>query len=441
MKKAIYLCVLLLLTACQAKDQQSSQEEASLSSAEVTSHSEEAAAEPEPLTLSEPLAGLPAKTTYEPWEGEANRFVIRSVGDVLIHDRVSHLADTSHELYQAAKAQMPAEVYGFEPVAADFLAEGYDFDPMVWHIAPFVAYADLSIANLEVIAASPQLPMAGYPQFNAPRAILTTLKKLGIDHVTNGSNHTLDWYGEGARTSIENISEVGLTYSGSYASWEDYAQPRIYEANGLKVGLLTYSYGTNGMPIPPGEEYLISLTDLDIMLEEIAQVQNQCDAMVVTLQLGPEYDPWPDATQEHVFQALADAGVDVILGGHPHVLQPLVWLNEGGSFGIYSQASFVSGQEDLSNKQGGITEIVLEKAADGQVSVTDVSFMPIFMLGVRDEKMYETVPLADYDYYQIPDGASWWSELAERMQAFTTEVNYVTHLETAWTEATDSTFR
>ncbi|MCW6681904.1 CapA family protein [Aerococcaceae bacterium NML160702] len=386
-----------------------------------------------PMELPTVLAGLPAREQEQPYAPIEGEIRLRSVGDILIHDRVSVMADPKSEIYQATVAQFQQEGIAIPPATGD-----YDFYPMIAKIAPFTQYADITIANLEIPAAYPQYEVSGYPQFNMSKDILEDLKEAGIDIVSNGTNHTLDLWGEGALASIQNLKEAGLMYVGSYESWEDKQTPRIIDRNSIKLGFLTYSYGTNGMPIPEGQEHLISLIDLPVMLEEVAALKQQVDAVVVTLQLGEEYETLPNENQNYVFQALADAGVSLILGGHPHVLQPIAWFNDGQTYAIYSQASFMSGQREADNKQGGITEVTFKRQADGAVQVIAPKFMPIYMLGIEAEKMYETVPLADYTTYAIPDGATWWQTLYERMRTFTSDFTYLTHLETQWTlEASD----
>lgn len=391
------------------------------------------------------LQHLPAKEVVEPWQGKEGEIRLRSFGDFLIHDRVSWMADRSSWLYQGAVEQLEAEgiwnngtVIGAEEVPN--IIEGsqdYDFLPMVARMAPYTSYADVTVANMEIIAAYPDLPISGYPQFNAPGSVLEAMKAIGVDLVSNTTNHTLDWFAEGAISSIHNLDTVGIMYSGSYKDMDDFQTPRIIDKNGIKLGFLSYTYGTNGIPVPEGQGYLVSLLDLEVILSEVEWLKPQVDAVVVTLHMGPEYGEWPDEQQEYYFQALSDAGVKLILGGHPHVLQPMAWFNEDETFAIYSQASFLTGQRELENKQGGITEVTFKRGDDGEVFVTDPKFMPTFVLGIEAEKMYETVPLADYEAFAVPDGAWRWEYLADHMAGLTDNFEFVGHLETAWTEQSE----
>lgn len=405
-----------------------------------------AVAQPEPVEpFPASLAGLPQRDAAAPFQGTEGKLVLRSVGDTLIHEHVSELAAVDSPIYRDAVARLQEEgiinedysgVVGgegaYDPGAT--LSPDYDFMPMMARMAPFTSYADVTVANLETVAAYPEFPVSGYPQFNAPASILNGLKHLGVDLVTNGTNHTLDLFGEGAYESIENIKAAGLEYSGSYESFEDAQTPRIFEANGIELGFLTYTYGTNGIPVPPGEEHLINYIDVDKMQQDVAALKPQVDAVVVTLQIGPEYETMPDANQEYVFKILSDAGVKLILGAHPHVLQPVKWFNDGETYAIFSQASFMSGQYNADNKQGGITEVTFQRDETGEVQVTNPKFMPIYVNGEKGVSSYETVPMADYEKFGLPDGDFWWQTIDQRMQAITTDFDYVSHLETAWTE-------
>ncbi|WP_207940976.1 gamma-polyglutamate biosynthesis protein CapA [Enterococcus sp. DIV2402] len=396
-------------------------------------------AEMKPLT--EPLLGLQEKEKTNAKPDKEGEFVLRSVGDLLIHETVSYMADISNPLYQSAMEILSADgvdvaalADGNETTASTTEQVDYDFSPMFAQIAPFTQYADATIANLEVITAYPELPISGYPQFNSPSSLLNNVKNIGVDIVSNGTNHTLDWFSEGALTSIEHIREAGLMYVGSYRSEKDQQTPRIIDENGIKLGFLTYSYGTNGIPVDPGKEYTISLVDVEKMVDDVTKLKDQVDAVVVTLQLGQEYETLPDDNQRYVFEMLSEAGVKLILGGHPHVLQPMDWYNGKETFAIYSQASFLTGQVNIDNKQGGITEVTFKRQDDGEVVVTNPKFMPIFILGTENEKMYEVVPYADYAKYEIPQGQEWWGTIEERMKTYTDEFDYVTHLETARTK-------
>ncbi|HIY58444.1 MAG TPA: CapA family protein [Candidatus Tetragenococcus pullicola] len=394
--------------------------------------------------LKQPLIGLEEKKQTNEEPAKEGEFVLRSVGDLLMHETVSAMADTQSDFYQSAVESLQKEGIDFKPLKAEKSTDDqkdYDFSPMFAQIAPFTEYADATIANLETIATYPELPISGYPQFNGPSTLLENIKNIGIDIVSNGTNHSLDYYTEGVMLSTKYLKEAGLLYTGSYESFEDQKKPRIIEKNGIKVGFLTYTYGTNGIPVEEGKEYTISLIDIDKMTKEISELKKKADVVVVSVHDGPEYETLPNDDQRFVFEMVSEAGADLILGGHPHVLQPVDWYNDHKTFAIYSQASFISGQVNADSKQGGITQVTFKRQENGEVTVTAPKFMPTYIKGVEEQELYEVVPYADYDKYEIPDGNQWWDTLKERMTTYTDDFDYVNHLETNRTKENQTIHR
>lgn len=394
----------------------------------------------EPLT--EPLLGLTEKkTATEPVEGE---FVLRSVGDLLMHETVSAMGDMDNDFYKQTMQSLKDQGYDVATRNKQTSVENqtsYDFTPMFAQIAPFTEYADATIANLETIATYPDLPISGYPQFNGPSALLNNVKDIGIDIVSNGTNHSLDYFTKGALLSVKHLKEAGLMYAGSFESFEDQKKPRIIEKNGIKVGFLTYTYGTNGIPVEEGKEFTINMIDVDKMSQAVKELKKQADAVVVSVHDGEEYETLPNDDQRYVFEILSQAGADLIIGGHPHVLQPVDWYNNGKTFAIYSQASFISGQVNADSKQGGIMQVTFKRQEDGTVKVIDPKFMPTYIKGVEGQEMYQVVPYADYDRYAIPDGQAWWQTIEARMKTYTEDFDFVSHLETKRTQEDQDTHR
>lgn len=390
------------------------------------------------------LSNLPAKETEDQWQGEDGTFVLRSVGDVLIHSEVTATADTTAEVFadQTASLQDAGALTGDNLIAhgsnngdmaVDLGVSDYNFDPMVAKIAPFTSYADYTVANLEIPAAYPELPVATYPNFNMPSSILGSLKRAGIDGVSTATNHTLDQFADGANITMDYLDEAGLMYYGAFRSQEDHDTARIVEKNGIKLGFLAYTYGTNGMVPPEDEPWAVNYADLPVMLQEVAALNNQVDAVVVSLHLGTEYGTLPDDEQIAVTQALADAGVKLVIGGHPHDLQPVNWLNDKDTYVIYSQASFMTGQVADDNKVGGIHEVTFTRDENGEVQVRAGKFMPTYFSGTANETSYESVPLGDYKG-QDNDQAAWVETIHDRMMTYTEDFTYQDYLETAWTQ-------
>ncbi|MBK0348658.1 CapA family protein [Aerococcaceae bacterium zg-ZJ1578] len=324
---------------------------------------------------------------------------IRSIGDILIHDFLYNDAATG---------------------------TGYNFDHMFAPVKSYIENADLTTANLEVIAAGDTLPVSNYPAFNAPSEIIDALQAIGVDIVNNATNHTMDWGAEGALGSIAALKERGMPYVGSYESWQDYNTPRILDINGIKVGFLAYSYGANGNPIPEDQSYLLTLIDTELMALEVEALKEQVDLSIVMVHNGEEYESLPSESQINVNNVVRDAGANFILGGHPHVLQPFIVYNKHQA-ALFSHGNFLSGQIDDSNKLGGISEYTFTEV-NGQFEISKIRFMPTFTIGVPGGS-YQVVPLADWQQYGIAGGGEYFANTVALMRRYTNLVEVVDYLD------------
>lgn len=360
-------------------------------------------------TKSVPLTTIVTNSEQQPAVSPAEKVqsgqtvTIRAIGDILVHDTV---------FYDAATEQ------------------GYSFDKMFEPVKQYIENADITIANLETIAAGEAIGLnRTYPLFNAPSEIIDTLKNyLGVDIVNNATNHTMDYGVEGALASIQALKQRDMLYVGSYENWNDYNTPRIIEKNGIKVGFLSYAYDTNGNYLPEEQRYLTTLIDTNLMPLEVEALNNQVDVSVVMVHNGEEYEPLPVPSQFKINNILRNAGANFILGGHPHVPEPFIYYNDSQA-GIFSHGNFLSGQYEVETKLGGITEVVYRKHSDGTVTVDKMRFMPTYNFGLPETPNYLVVPLADYDKYNIPNGAELYDMIQSRMTYYTNKVEVVGHLD------------
>lgn len=246
---------------------------------------------------------------------------------------------------------------------------GYDFMPKLNNAKALFADSDITIVNQESIIAGKKLGLSSFPKFNSPVEIGYALKELGVDIVNLANNHVLDLNEEGILESIKNWEKIGIPYVGAYKSFKDQEELRIINKNGLRVCFLSYTRGTNSIEPPKGKEYLVNKyhpNKLKKTKDLIKSIRNKdlADVIVVSLHFGKEYHLYPSSEQQEVARDLSDAGADVILGHHPHVLQPPEWiLNSRGkkSFVAYSLGNFYSGQEGLYRQIGGVLSIDIEK--------------------------------------------------------------------------------
>lgn len=298
---------------------------------------------------------------------EESTVTIRSIGDILVHS----------DVYTTARTDT-----------------SFDFSGMFDPVRAYMQDADITTANMEVPVAGEEFGLSGYPQFNAPPEIIDALAGAGVDIVNNATNHSMDRGDGGVVASTGNMRERGMLYTGSYASEQDKSVPRIIEANGITVGFLGFTYGTNGLPVE--QEHFASLID-DTLAAQVAALDSQVDVAVVMLHMGDEYAPLPNEFQEETAATALDAGADLVLGGHPHVVEPFagpVW---------YSHGNFLHGQWEEPTKVGGI----------GEFTFSGARFMPTYTVGPPISYDHHVIPLVEAaDYLDVH---KWMADLRERL--------------------------
>lgn len=238
---------------------------------------------------------------------------------------------------------------------------GYDFKPMYELLRPIVEKYDIAYYNQETILGGSEIGLSDYPTFNSPYEVGDAMLDLGFNLVSMATNHTID---KGEKAIInsrkywnnkENVLAVG-----SYTSEEERNEIHIEESNNITYTLLNYTYGTNGIPVPKGKEYLVNVwpTDIDninnpdtdtkyqkykeTVLEDINRVRDKVDVLMVAMHWGVEYTHEPTKYEKDMAQFLSDNGVDVIIGTHPHVVQPVTYIDD--TLVIYSLGNLISAQ-------------------------------------------------------------------------------------------------
>ncbi len=278
----------------------------------------------------------------------------------------------------------------------------YDFTPSFEFIAPYLQSADLVVGDLEVAQAGPDIASAGwgvsgytgFPEFNSPQELSEALYGAGINVFTLGNNHALDRGLEGLMVTIDHIRSLGAKTIGAHKSWEERNSPLIINENGIKIALLAYTYGTNGIPVPEGHEYCVNLVpdfaDITPVLEDIqAARENGADLVAVFPHWGAEHshEPQPQRLRQ-VAEELAAAGADLIIGGHPKWIQPIEWFfnetedgAERAALAIYSQGSFLThqyegdGHNSIYSEFSLLLDLELTKNYDtGEAWISDVDY-------------------------------------------------------------------
>ncbi|MEW5723550.1 MAG: CapA family protein [Thermodesulfobacteriota bacterium] len=282
--------------------------------------------------------------------------------------------------------------------AYDRMTRTYDFSPYFEYTSPVFEQADWVLGNLETRLAGPKAKYTGYPLFNAPEALALALRMTGFTVLSTANNHSLDRGRDGIYRTNETLDAAGLLHTGTYLSPEDRDTVRILKKGDLSLAVLAYTYGTNGLPIPKGGEYLVNLIDLAKISQDVARARElEADFIACVLHFGVEYMRHPNEAQVETVTRLFDLGVDLVLGSHPHVVQPYQIRGENGhrQAVIYSLGNFIGGQKGQFTNLGVIFKIVLTKDVDGNRQITGVEALPtrILRLVKDNKKTFRVVPI------------------------------------------------
>lgn len=278
----------------------------------------------------------------------------------------------------------------------------YDFIPMFENVSDIIKEADFAYINQESPFAGKDKTISGYPMFNSPDQVGYDLIELGFDIINLANNHMLDRYAYGYQRTIDFWKDKdGMTYIGGYENEADYNNIRIVEKNGISIALLSYTYGTNGVNLDRGSEMIVPLCDSDGTAEISRQTKiarNLADIVIVSVHWGNEDQFKPSELQKKQMKVMVDNGVDVIIGTHPHVLQPMQWKERpdgGKTLVIYSLGNFLSGMLYVRNMVGGIAGFDLVKAGD-RAFVTSPYFIPTVSQYDSDFRNFKIYKFSEY---------------------------------------------
>ena len=218
----------------------------------------------------------------------------------------------------------------------------YNFTSQLELIKPIIQNYDLAFYNQESILGGTEIGLSDYPTFNSPKEFGDTMIDAGFNLVSLANNHTLDRGEKAVINSCNYWKTKEVLSAGSYCSKEDAEQINIKEKNGIKYTLLAYTYGTNGIKVPEGKEYLVNLYSDEKVKSDIEKVRDKVDLLMVSMHWGTEYKNEPTETQKKQAEYLSSLGVDIIIGTHPHVIQPITYIND--TLVIYSLGNFISAQ-------------------------------------------------------------------------------------------------
>lgn len=271
--------------------------------------------------------------------------------------------------------------------AYDSSSKNYDFSNVFKNIRKYTENADITIGNLETTFAGNSRGYTGYPTFNAPEILGQNLKDIGVDVLTTANNHCMDKGNSGLVSTLNFLDNYGIAHTGTARNENEQNTILIKDVNGIKIAFLSYTYGTNGITIPSDKPYSVNLIDKELIKKHIASAKEQnVDVICVSMHWGIEYKLKPNSTQKELANFLFDNGVDIILGSHPHVLEPMekrtITLNDDTTkdgFVIYSLGNFVSGQIYANTKSTVILDIQITKNSEGKISIDSVKYTPVYL--------------------------------------------------------------
>lgn len=251
----------------------------------------------------------------------------------------------------------------------------YDFTKQIKLIGKSAKPYDLRYYNQETLLGGTALGLSSYPLFNSPQEWGQNMIDQGFNLVSTATNHSLDKGEAGIlaqRKFFDRHPEI--IAEGTYASKEAQQAIRIHEVNGIKYAFFSWTYGMNGFKTPVGKEYLVNCYAgrEQEMLNQVKKAKEKADVVLVAIHWGIEYQAQPSSEQKRLAQELADAGADIIIGNHPHTIQPIQWLNNHKSIVFYAFGNMISDQWNREQSMNGyMASIRINKTTtDGISTIT-----------------------------------------------------------------------
>jgi poly-gamma-glutamate synthesis protein (capsule biosynthesis protein) len=256
----------------------------------------------------------------------------------------------------------------------------YDYSECFTQVAPYVKAADFAVVNLEAPLGGK--PYAGYPCFSAPDEYAQALIDAGFDMMLTANNHTLDRRDAGLHRTLKVLDQMKVMHLGTYHDRVDHdtLTPKIVNVKGFKIAFLNYTYGTNGFTVSGTAR--VNYINHEQMRKDVADSRrNGAEIVAVCIHWGEEYHLLPNAAQRKEAEFLSSLDVDMIIGGHPHVIQPMeMRTNHSGRpmLLVYSLGNFISNMKTTDTRGGAMVKVTLRRDATGRASVADAKYSMVF---------------------------------------------------------------
>lgn len=285
-------------------------------------------------------------------------------------------------------------IHGAVYIDARTGANTYDFSDMISLVKPMIENYDLKYYNQETIIGGKNLGVSHYPRFNSPDEIGDNMVDLGFNLVSLANNHALDKDEEGILYSNEYWKGKNVITAGTYSSKEMRDSINVYEQNGIKYAFLAYTTTTNGLSTPTGKEYLLNVYSDEQAKIDIDKIKDKVDVIIVSMHWGEEYVFEPTESEKEIAQYLSSLGVNLIIGSHPHVIQPVGYVND--TLVIYSLGNFLSGQRPMGiDKTIGLLVGMDIVVKDGKVTFENINKSLLYTYSTTSDTNYKVYPFKD----------------------------------------------
>lgn len=282
----------------------------------------------------------------------------------------------------------------------------YNYDHFFVHVKDDIEAADIALVNQEVILGGLELGISGYPTFNGVYEVGDALVSAGFDVILHATNHALDKGTTGLNNCMnfwkENYPDI--TYTGINQSQEEQDEITVYEANGIRFAILNYTYGTNGIPMPADMPYAVNLLDEDKIRDDVEKARQQADFIIVCPHWGTEYVLDATDEQKQWCNLFLDLGVDLVLGTHPHVIEPVEWYEREDGHRMlvyYSLGNYINSTSSTERNVGwryvgAMAKVTITDDGNGNISISDYGVEPLVTQKETGTGGITTYKLSDY---------------------------------------------
>jgi len=337
-----------------------------------------------------------------------------------VHYTASYSSSSPSESHSPTSAQLVAvgDVLAHRTVyEAARTDEGYDFTPMFAPVQSSIQKADVAFTNQETPVTDDSSNLSSYPRFNVPQDILGALKQTGFDVINLANNHALDQGVEGLEQTMAHVNNKNLMYIGTHASPEERKRAATKTANDITFVFRGYTAHTNGLSLPEDKSYMINYIRTADFKSDLARAREQGDVVVVSLHFGNQYQTEPSENQQKLVKKLAKQGADIILGHHPHVIQPIKRIETErphDSVVAYSLGNFLADQIGTERNIGGIFNVEVQKSQNG-IRLQNPELLPTWIAHSKDTDQFRIVPLKQAAEYGFPEAQTWHQTISDRV--------------------------